>query len=99
VNKHLVTYGLIAALVVSIIALANHLRGFGNQEGYSPKQPIAFSHKQHAGDLGISCVYCHYNAGKSPHAGIPPANLCMNCHLEVTASAAAIEAEKENARR
>jgi hypothetical protein len=93
---------LLACLVVSIIALANHLRGYplpGNQEGYSPKQPIAYSHKLHAGDLGIACVYCHYNAAKSPHAGIPPAALCMNCHNLVTASAEALKAEKEAARR
>jgi hypothetical protein len=102
VNKHLLTYVLLAGLGVSIVALANHLRGYpfpGNHEGYSPKQPIAFSHKQHAGDLGISCVYCHYNAGKSPHAGIPPANLCMNCHNLVTASWDDTKAEKENAQR
>jgi hypothetical protein len=98
-KKHLLTYVLLAVLAVSVVALASHLRGYpfpGNQEGYSPKQPIAFSHKQHAGDLGISCVYCHYNAGKSPHAGIPPATLCMNCHHDVTASAAAMKAEADN---
>ncbi len=101
-NKHLLTYVLLAALVVSIVALANHLRGYplpGNQEGYAPKQPIAYSHKQHAGDLGIACIYCHYNAAKSPHAGIPPAALCMNCHSLVTASAEALKAEKEAAHR
>lgn len=101
-NRHLLTYVLLAILGVSIVALANHLRGYpfpGNQEGYAPKQPIAFSHKQHAGDLGISCVYCHHNAGKSPHAGIPTASLCMNCHNLVTASADAIKAEKEEAHR
>ena len=99
-NKHLLTYVLLAGLVASIVALANHLRGYpfpGNQQDYAPKQPIAFSHKQHAGDLGISCVYCHYNAGKSPHAGIPPANLCMNCHNLVTASADDIKSEKDKA--
>jgi Cytochrome c7 and related cytochrome c len=102
-NKHFLTYVLLAGLGVSGLALANHLRSFpfpGNQEGYTPEQPIKFfSHKQHAGDLGISCVYCHYNAGKSPHAGIPPANLCMNCHNFVTASADAVQAEKEEALR
>jgi len=101
-NKHIVTYVLLAGLGVSMIALANHLRKYpspGNQEGYAPQQPIAFSHKQHAGELGISCVYCHYNAAKSPHAGIPPAKLCMNCHRDVTASWDTIKAEKENAKR
>ena len=31
----------------------------GYNKGYQPDQPIAFSHKLHAGDYQISCVYCH----------------------------------------
>src|SRR6185436_2320550 len=27
--------------------------------GYQPVQPVAYSHKLHAGDLGINCLYCH----------------------------------------
>ena len=27
--------------------------------GTSPEQPIAFSHKVHAGDNEIPCMYCH----------------------------------------
>ena len=48
-----------------------------------PQQPIAFSHKLHAGKLGINCLYCHFGAEKSKHAGIPPLNVCMNCHSVV----------------
>ena len=40
----------------------------------------------HAGELKISCVYCHTGADESRHAGIPSANICMNCHRHVTAS-------------
>jgi hypothetical protein len=29
----------------------------------SPMQPIAFSHKVHAGDSGIACLFCHRYAG------------------------------------
>jgi hypothetical protein len=57
-----------------------------NQQGYSPEQPIAFSHRMHAGDLQISCLYCHSSADKGPHAGIPSASLCLNCHRFVQAS-------------
>ena len=52
----------------------------GVHQGYAPEQPIAFSHKLHAGDNEIACLYCHFAATKSRHAGIPPANVCMNCH-------------------
>jgi hypothetical protein len=27
--------------------------------GYAPQQPIPYSHKLHAGDLGMDCRYCH----------------------------------------
>ena len=30
--------------------------------GTSPEQPIAFSHKIHAGDNEIPCMYCHTEA-------------------------------------
>jgi hypothetical protein len=48
--------------------------------GYEPKQPIPFSHKLHNGTLEIDCMYCHTNVDKSVNAGIPPTQVCMNCH-------------------
>ncbi len=48
--------------------------------GYKPDQPIAFSHKLHAGEMEISCQYCHNTARRAASAGIPPGNLCMGCH-------------------
>ena len=51
--------------------------------GYTPKQPVPYSHKLHAGDLGIDCRYCHIAVEKSPIAMVPPAEICMNCHTVV----------------
>lgn len=48
--------------------------------GYTPVQPINFSHKLHAGDMKIDCKYCHTNVDKSRYAGIPAVATCMNCH-------------------
>jgi hypothetical protein len=48
--------------------------------GYSPVQPIAFSHKLHAGQMRIDCKYCHSAVTSSPHAMVPPVSTCMNCH-------------------
>ncbi len=48
--------------------------------GYAPVQPVAYSHKLHAGTLGIDCLYCHGNAEKGAHANIPATQVCMNCH-------------------
>lgn len=102
--RRLLTLVLLAGLVVSSVALGNRLFTYplpGSQRGYAPEQPIAFSHRLHAGDLQISCIYCHYGAEKSPHAGVPPGSVCMTCHRFVTASQKAmipeiLEARKEN---
>ena len=55
----------------------------GIQQGYAPNQPIAFSHELHAGTYQIDCNYCHTGASKGKSAGIPSANICMNCHGEI----------------
>jgi mono/diheme cytochrome c family protein len=56
----------------------------GVDEGYSPLQPIAFSHKVHAGDNQIDCQYCHSSAKHSKTSGIPSVNVCMNCHKNIS---------------
>ena len=48
--------------------------------GYRPVQPVPYSHKLHAGDLGIDCLYCHYSVEQSASANVPPTSICMNCH-------------------
>jgi hypothetical protein len=51
--------------------------------GYSPEQPIPYSHKLHAGTYHIPCLYCHTYAERSPNAVVPALNVCMNCHSVV----------------
>jgi hypothetical protein len=51
--------------------------------GYRPHQPVPFDHLVHAGNLGISCVYCHTSVETSPHSTVPPTQTCMNCHVSV----------------
>ena len=55
----------------------------GLNQGYQPTQPIAFSHKLHAGTNQINCAYCHTSVYKSKSANIPSANICMNCHSQI----------------
>lgn len=55
----------------------------GVQQGYQPKQPIAFSHKIHAGQYEIDCKYCHTGVIKGKSANIPSVNICMNCHSQI----------------
>lgn len=48
--------------------------------GYSPDQPVPFSHKTHVGMLKMDCRYCHTTVDKASHAAIPPTQTCINCH-------------------
>ncbi len=76
-------------LVVFIVAaisfktIIDGLFAVGVQQGYQPKQPIAFSHKVHAGQYEIDCNYCHTGAMKGRSANIPSPNICMNCHTQI----------------
>jgi len=72
-------------LIVALIfkGVINGLFSIGIQRGYKPTQPIAFSHKIHAGDNQIDCNYCHTGVRKSKSANIPSANICMNCHSSI----------------
>lgn len=48
--------------------------------GYMPEQPVPFSHKLHAGDLGMDCRYCHNTVEQGALAAVPTTSTCMNCH-------------------
>jgi hypothetical protein len=48
--------------------------------GYQPEQPIPFSHKLHAGDLGMDCRYCHNTVERAAHAAVPATQTCIGCH-------------------
>lgn len=63
--------------------LAKGAEDLGRKQHYEPTQPIKFSHKVHATDNKIDCRYCHTTVDDSKSAGIPPVNLCMNCHVIV----------------
>lgn len=51
--------------------------------GYQPVQPVPYSHKLHAGDLGIDCRYCHNTVETAAYAAVPPTQTCMNCHSKI----------------
>lgn len=68
---------------ISFKTVIDGLYTIGVQQGYAPKQPIAFSHKVHAGEYEIDCQYCHTGAIKGRSANIPSPNICMNCHTQI----------------
>lgn len=75
-----------------------HHRLLGDQQGYAPAQPIAYSHATHAGKLKIDCLYCHYGAARSDAAGVPAISVCMNCHNAVRKTTGAAEPSAEIAK-
>ncbi len=101
-STRIATIILAVAVVFSAIALVPRIAAMrlpGNHQGFEPMQPIAFSHRLHAGELNIQCLYCHSAAEKSRHAGIPAASTCMNCHKFITAPRSLVRAEEELAKK
>ncbi|MFH1373323.1 MAG: cytochrome c3 family protein [bacterium] len=80
---------LFAALVVGVIWY--YFSPWYTDVGYRPEQPLAYSHKLHADDLGLDCRYCHNFVELSPHANIPPTQTCMNCHKIIFADSTSIK--------
>ncbi|TAL60173.1 MAG: c-type cytochrome [Bacteroidetes bacterium] len=83
-NKRLVA--VLGILFVILLAKLTYegLMTFSVDQDYLPAQPIKYSHQTHAGKLQINCVYCHSGAEKGRTAGVPSANVCMNCHKAVS---------------
>lgn len=108
-RRNPVTAFLLVAVFLSLLLLASSAWEFrlpGIDQGYEPVQPIAFSHRLHAGEMEVPCLYCHSGASRSRNAGIPAVSLCLNCHkhvsapfIQVKAEAEAAEKEKRKARR
>ncbi len=88
--------GLFFGLLVLASGVTEH-RLPDNQQGYAPEQPIAYSHRLHAGELGIDCRFCHTAAESSRHAGIPSSDVCMKCHRFVTTSFDVLQEEIKQA--
>jgi hypothetical protein len=70
----------------SLIALIGVLFGamfyvyFWPVSDLGPAQPIAFSHRVHAGVKAINCRFCHSGVERSANAGLPSVGKCFYCH-------------------
>lgn len=79
-NKFVVTVVVFLLLAGGANSAVDLLTSINFHDGYKPAQPIAFSHKLHAGQYQINCQYCHVGVEKGKSATIPSTNICMNCH-------------------
>jgi len=77
----------VIAIVGGLIAVGYGLEysGWNTQAYVIRDQPVPFSHKHHAGGLGIDCRYCHVTVEVSSFAGIPQTEICMSCHVQIWA--------------
>ncbi len=85
-DRRFIVLSVVATVLLAIgIYAAGLLFGFSPAwyQGYAPEQPIPFSHKVHAGNFKIPCLYCHGSAEFAAHAEVPGLELCMNCHQAV----------------
>jgi hypothetical protein len=78
--------GLIGPVVVAAVWYYVTPKNF--QVGYAPTQPVPYSHRLHAGQMGMDCRYCHANVEKAAKAMIPATQTCMGCHAVVKTDSA-----------
>lgn len=61
--------------------------------GMGPAQPIAFSHRVHAGVKDIDCRFCHPYVERSSQPGLPETQKCLFCHDHIIAEHPEIKKE------
>jgi hypothetical protein len=77
-------YSVVLTIIAGLTLLAMTLAyAFWFESGIGPQQPIPFSHRIHATEKQISCVFCHSEAIDTDVAGIPPLETCMLCHSKI----------------
>ncbi len=91
----------IAAAVLLVLAVPLALMGYVRSPwntgvGRAPEQPVPFDHRHHVADDLVDCLYCHSLADRSPYAGIPGADLCMNCHNQIWNDSPLLEPVRES---
>lgn len=99
VNRLRDVLGVVFLGIVPIYLIALVAFGFSPEAtdvGYEPKQPVPFSHKLHAGDLGMDCRYCHTTVETAAHAAVPPTETCMNCHAKIRAESPKLVVVRES---
>src|SRR5512140_878955 len=56
----------------------------------APEQPIYFNHEAMV-QAGVTCDYCHTEARRSPAAGMPAVQKCVDCHQTIIPESPSIQ--------
>lgn len=86
---------LLLSTLVILVAMVVYLFYLMPDAGAGPAQPIAFSHRLHAGDKNIDCRFCHSYVDRSIHPGIPAVEKCLFCHNYIIANHPEIQKEHD----
>lgn len=69
--------------IAAVLGIWYYFSPWYTDVGYTPDQPVEYSHELHAGQLGIDCRYCHDTVEVGAAAAVPSVDTCMNCHTVV----------------
>jgi hypothetical protein len=78
----------VGGLCFTLLVWGVPLMDYNTDVGFTPIQPVPFSHKHHVSELGIDCRYCHDSVETASNAGMPPTETCMTCHSQIWTHAA-----------
>jgi hypothetical protein len=97
-NKLPLILGGVGAVVPALLigAIWYYVTPKNFQVGYAPTQPVPYSHRLHAGQMGMDCRYCHSNVEVAAKAVIPPTQTCMGCHALVKTDSARLKPVRDS---
>ncbi|MFN2225302.1 MAG: cytochrome c3 family protein [Anaerolineae bacterium] len=81
-NRSIRTWRLIAGLLLILILQGAGTLWWVSNSRAQPEEPIEFNHQVMV-QLGITCLFCHSDAMRSPAAGMPSVQKCMGCHSTI----------------
>lgn len=74
-------------LLFLAVLIAMQHTGYVTGQGRFVDQTVPFSHKHHAGELGIDCRFCHVGVETGASATVPTTQVCMTCHSQMWTNA------------
>jgi hypothetical protein len=80
-NKH---------LLFAILLTASLFLGASTLQDATQPPPFMFNHQKMV-ESGITCLFCHTDARRSPAAGMPSMQKCMGCHDVIATDDEAIQ--------
>ena len=83
--------GLFAVVGALYLLAAINRSPWATRQGIAREQPVQFSHRHHAGELGIDCRYCHTTVEELAYAGMPTTQTCMSCHAQIWSDSGFLE--------